>query len=440
MPAISKPTTYWQSALVNDLVGEPLMGNADTDIAIIGGGIVGVVIGLNLSLAGHDALLLEAGEIGSGATGASAGIVSPQLAPGGIEPLRSKVGQEMSRRLLSMLGEAGAYLFELARIHAPDCGAEQSGFIAPAMTRNGMAKLNAIASDCRPFRSDVSILDAEETRILTGLNGYSGALYDRSGGILNPLLYSQGIARGAMAAGARIHTHSAVKSLKRRGDRWLIETGAGRVRAKRVILCANAANGDIHPALKGTVLPLRVCEVATAPVGDELRARILPGRQALTDVELDVFSIRYNGEGGLITAYPAGPKLGDEEITKLVNDRLAVCMTGWQPLPLTHIWRGTAAVNSNLLPRLISVDEDLIAVQACNGRGIALNSILGRELARWIVAPERAEPPLPLSKPVKIPGYLVAKYAPELIMSSAMLLKRARQFSRTHFMRKSGAG
>ncbi|RYD60079.1 MAG: FAD-binding oxidoreductase [Sphingomonadales bacterium] len=419
---------YWRDAAAGPAIGIPLRGNTETEFAIIGGGVAGVVTALNLAQAGHAPLLLEADEIGSAATGFSAGVVAPQLVQNSIDSLRAKWGADAAGRLLTMLGQAGDYVFSLARDHDADASAAQSGFIAPAMSRGGVAKLEAIARDWAPFRSDVSVLDAAETAAMTGLSGYSGALLDRSGGMINPLVYSQGLARAAIAAGARIHTGSAVTGLSRRGNGWLIETATGRVRARRVILCANAANGQIHPALKGTTLPLEVCEVATAPISDALRARILPGGQSLTDVEADVFSIRYHDGGGLVTAYPAGAKVDDETVTRMVNARLAASIPGWEPLPLTHIWRGTAAVNSTLLPRLVTVDEGLIAIQACNGRGLALNSILGRELARWIVAPSASLPPLPLSKPARISGYLVARYAPKLIMTAALAVKRVRQF------------
>lgn len=419
---------YWQELSDQQGIGEPLLGNAETDIAVIGGGVSGVVLALNLAQLGQSVLLLEAAEIGSAATGFSAGIVAPQLVQNSIESLHSKWGTDAAGRLLTMLAQAGDYVFQLAREHAPDCEAEQSGFIAPAVSRSSITKLEAIVRDWAPFRSDVSVVDAAQTEAMTGLKGYSGALYDRSGGMINPLLYARGIARAAIQAGARIHTHSAVKNLARHGDRWLVETTTGRVSANRVILAANAASGDIHPALKGTTLPLEVCEVATAPISDELRERILPGGQALTDLEADVFSIRHHSGGGLVTAYPAGAKIDEETLTRMVNARLAASIYGWQPLRLTHIWRGTAAVNSNLLPRLVSVDKGLLAVQACNGRGLAINSVLGRDLARWIVAPSASEPPLPLSKPAKISGYLIARYAPRLIMSAALVIKQTRQF------------
>lgn len=405
-----------------------LSGTDDAEVAIIGAGVAGLVTALNLARLGHRPILLEAGQVARVATGTSAGIVAPQLVRNTPASVRTKLGADPGDRLLSMLAQAGDYLFELAREVAPDSEPSQSGFIAPAMGRSGLAKLQASAEEWGRYRSDMTILDAAETERMTGVHGYAGAVLDRSGGSINPVVYGQGLAKAAVEAGVRLYTQCAARSLSRHDGQWSIATDDGTIRARRVVLCANAANGDLHPALRGTTLPLVVCEVATAPLDPDLRTSILPGGQSLTDVEADVFSIRHHGGGGLVTAYPAGSEVDDETVTRAINTRLAAAIPAWKPLPLTHIWRGTAAVNSSLLPRLVRVEEDLYAVQACNGRGLALNTVLGRDLARWLDAPGATPPPLPLERPSRISGFLLAKHAPKLIMTAALLGKRVQQF------------
>lgn len=421
---------YWHESVDLDAPepGERFSGTADAEVAVIGGGVAGLVTALNLARLGHVPLLLEAATVASAATGTSAGIVAPQLVRNSPASVRSKLGAEAGDRLLAMLAQSGDYLFELARELPLDCEARQDGFIAPAMGRSGFSRLRAAAEGWRPYRSDMDMLCAAETQEMTGTHGYAGALLDRSGGTVNPLLYGRALAHAAIAAGVQLHTASTALRLSRHNDCWMIETATGSIRARTVILCANAANGDLHPALRGTTLPLEVCEVATAPLDPALRSRILPGGQSLTDVEADVFSIRHHAGGGLVTAYPAGSEVDDATVTRAINARLSAAIPSWKPLPLTHIWRGTAAVNSSLLPRLVRVEDGLIAVQACNGRGLAMNTILGRELARWLHAPGATPPPLPLEKPSRISGFLLARHAPKLIMTAALLGKRLQQF------------
>lgn len=91
---------------------------------------------------------------------------------------------------------------------------------------------------------------------------------------------------------------------------------------------------------------------------------------------------------------------------------------------LEFVWHGVAWINQSLLPRLVQVADNMTAIQACNGRGIALNTILGREVARWLVAPRSYIPALSLEAPRRIRAFGVTRYIPQLLMSAAMLAGR----------------
>jgi hypothetical protein len=66
----------------------------------------------------------------------------------------------------------------------------------------------------------------------------------------------------------------------------------------------------------------------------------------------------------------------------------------------------------------------LMAVQACNGRGIALNTIIGRELGRWMANPNAGLPMVPIEEPRRVAGFMFARYLPELMMGGAAIAKR----------------
>jgi glycine/D-amino acid oxidase-like deaminating enzyme len=96
----------------------------------------------------------------------------------------------------------------------------------------------------------------------------------------------------------------------------------------------------------------------------------------------------------------------------------------YETRPLEFVWHGVAWVNQSLLPRLVRVAEGLTAIQACNGRGIALNTILARELARWLLEPKSYIPAVSLESPRKIRGFGVMRYVPQLLMTAAMIAGR----------------
>jgi glycine/D-amino acid oxidase-like deaminating enzyme len=158
-----------------------------------------------------------------------------------------------------------------------------------------------------------------------------------------------------------------------------------------------------------------------------VRSNILPGRHSLTDQESDVFSIRYADDGRLITAYPAPAATRIEVVEAAVNSRLQSALPGFPDTPLEFVWHGTAMVNSNLLPRIVQLQDGLVAVQACNGRGIALNVMAGRELARWLAAPSSYLMGIPLERPRKIPGFWFARHLPRLITAAGRWRQRSRR-------------
>ncbi len=83
-----------------------------------------------------------------------------------------------------------------------------------------------------------------------------------------------------------------------------------------------------------------------------------------------------------------------------------------------------------MLPRLIQVADDLIAIQACNGRGIALNTILGRDVARWLRTSDNSAPALDFEPPRPFRQIGLMRHLPRLMLSAAMFVSQLRHGSR----------
>jgi glycine/D-amino acid oxidase-like deaminating enzyme len=270
------------------------------------------------------------------------------------------------------------------------------------------------------------LAEAEEVRRITGCEGYAAAIVDSSGGALDPVAYAHGLAATLSPQSVQVFRESAVLSVRREGSQWSLKTSEGVLLAKKVVLCANGGNPGLHPALAKTVLPLPVYQVATKPLPLAMRRSILPEGHAMTDTSTNVFSIRFDSEGRLITAAPASAPLGRSALSDRINQRLGSMIPAYTATELDYAWRGTAWLNGNLLPRIVAVDEGLFAIQACNGRGLALTTIIGREMARLLTSAAGYEPLAPLEKPQPVPGYSVARYVPGLMMLGASLERKAR--------------
>ena len=428
--ASSTLSSLWQK--VNPLLPQavPLKGRLSVDVLIVGAGLAGLSLGVHLTERKSDTVILEAENDSGAATSASAGIVAPQLVRTTPNAVQKRLGGDAGGRLLRMIADSGRYTFELIRHMRIDCSATQSGFLNPVAGRQATERHAQLVEEWRPFRDDLRLIHGADVRVMSGCRGYSSALIDSTGGGLDPLAYSRGLANAIRAGGVPIFSNSRVLSLTRSGDRWMAQTASGEVIARRVVLCANGGNAALHPALARTVLPLLVCEVATQPLPASMRERILPYGHTLTDSSNDIFSIRFDGMGRLITACPGRRKIDYAQVNDLINRRLETLLPDYHSTPLEHIWQGTAWLNSSLLPRVLLVDEGLMAVQACNGRGIALNTIIGMELAKRLADESDKSVRVPFEHPVPVGAFMIAKYLPKLMLGGAGVAGRTlRRFS-----------
>lgn len=417
-------TPLWKALNPPPLASSQLEGRISTDVLIVGAGVSGLSLGWHLNARRTDLVILEAEDDANAATSASAGIIAPQLVRTTPQAVLKSLGAEAGGRTLRMIADSGHYTFGLIERLGIECGARRSGFLNPVTGQHGLISHSQLVEEWRPFRDDLRLIEGAEVQAISGCRGYSAAVVDSSGGSLDPVAYCRGLAQALRVGEVPLHYNSRVLTLTRSGSGWLARTPTGEVSARRVVLCANGGNTALHPAISRTILPLLVCEVATRPLSAAMRQKILPLGHSLTDSSTNIFSIRFDTAGRLITACPGRTRMDYGQIDQLINRRLEAVIPDYRSTPLEYIWQGMAWLNSSLLPRVLSIEDGLLAVQACNGRGIAMNTIIGRELACWMAAPGEGPPLVPMERPKKVAGFIFARYLPELMMGGAAMAKR----------------
>ncbi len=417
-------TPLWKALNPPPPASRQLEGRISTDVLIVGAGVSGLSLGWHLNARRTDLVILEAEDDANAATSASAGIIAPQLVRTTPHAVLKSLGDDAGGGTLRMIADSGHYTFGLIERLGIDCGARQSGFLNPITGQQGLISHTQLIEEWRPFRNDLGLIEGAEVQALSGCRGYSAAIVDSSGGSLDPVAYSRGLAHALRVDKVLLLYNSRVLTLTRSGNGWLAKTPTGEVSARRVVLCANGGNTTLHPAISQTILPLPVCEVATHTLSAAMRQKILPLGHSLTDSSTNIFSIRFDTAGRLITACPGRIRIDYRQIDQLINRRLEAVIPEYRSTPLEYIWQGMAWLNSSLLPRVLLIEDGLLAVQACNGRGIAMNTVIGRELARWMVAPGEGPPLVPMERPKKVAGFLFARYLPELMMGGAAIARR----------------
>lgn len=411
------PKSIWAATAPDRPLTAPLTGTEETDVAVIGAGFTGLSAAIEAARRGHAVTLLEGKAAGWGASGRNNGQVIPILTSAEPDVWVSRYGAA-GERMVQLIGNSGDVLFNLVREFDMQAEAEQAGWFQPAHSP-GRVKLSQKRVDAwRRFGFPAELKDAKQTAEILGSDSWHGGMYNPTGGHINPLALAREMARAAESLGATIHEQSPVTSFVREGAEWVIRTANGTLRARALILATNAYTGELAPKLAPriahSVVPVLSWQMSTAPVSDNLRAKILPGRQAVSDTRGDLRFFRYDARNRLITG---GAVIGEFDVANRVRRKAARNLAESFPelgVPeMTHVWSGFIGMNWDRFPRVHRLGENGWAWVGCNGRGVALGTSLGRELARAVTGVAEQELALPVTEPHPFPMHgIVRRVAP----------------------------
>lgn len=401
-------TSLWEATAVPAPPTPALEGDVEADAAIVGAGYCGLSAALHLAESGMSTVVLDAGEPGAGASGRSGGQVIAGLKQDPAELIRL-FGPDLGSRLVRLVGGAPDLVFSLIERHGIACDAVRSGWIQPAYTDRGLALAERRAAAWSREGADVAVLDRSEIERLTGSQAYRGGWIDRRGGTVQPLSYVRGLASAALRQGASVHGNSRVLSLARERDRWRLRTARGTVSARHVVLATNAYSDDLWPGLRQSIVPVYSFQVATRPLGDNVGRTILPDGQSASDTRRVLFYFRRDAHGRLVMGGrgPFREQPGPSEAGRLYRAVAEIFPQLGQPDYEFH-WAGRIAMTTDSLPHLHEPAPGLHAALGCNGRGVAMGTVLGRVLARRVSGTPAQDLDFPVTGIRKVPFHAFA--------------------------------
>ncbi len=382
----------------------PLEESASADVCIVGGGYAGLSTALHLAERGIRALVLEAYEPGWGASGRNGGQVIPGLKYDPDEII-DMFGAERGQRLIEFAGGTADVVFDLIEKHRMDVPRNRSGWIQGAHTAAAVDLVKSRAAQWSRLGASVQVLDKPDVDHLLGTRKYLGGWLDRRGGAIQPLSYARGLAKAALAAGARIHGDTPATRLVRTGARWSVETSRGTtVTADRVVICTNGYTSELSPQLRQTAIAINSYQVATEPLGDNLRSAVLPEGQVLSDTRKLLLYFRLDHTGRLVMGGrgPFREPKGESDWAHLVRV-IGKVFPALADVPIAFRWCGRIAVTRDHLPHLHEPAPGLLIDMGCQGRGIGLQTAMGKAMAEYIATSNAAALPFPFTPIEPIP-------------------------------------
>ena len=360
----------------------PLARDIEVDTVIVGAGFTGLSSALALAEQGRRVALLEAREPGWGAAGRNGGQVNAGLKHEPDAVVRH-LGPEYGPRLVRLAGGAPDFLFGLIERLGIDCEADRCGTLRVARRLALKDALRDSVDQWQRLGVAMELWSKPRLAAAIGNERYSAGSFDPRGGSVNPLSLARGLAMAAQRAGCGIFCQTPATRLERQTDRWAVTTPGGRVRAESVILATDGYSDDLWPGLKTSIVPIFGAIVATEPLAPSLARAIVPGGQSVY-------------ESGTVTAYFRRDRhdqllIGGRGPQRLATDRrdfahlIAYARTLWPELGLTewtHGWNGQFALTPDFYPRLHAPAPGVYIGLGYSGRGVALGTAMGVELAK----------------------------------------------------------
>lgn len=386
----------WMAPTLSPPEADPLAGGETCDLAIVGGGFLGLSTALHAARRGLSVRVIEARALGEGASGLNGGQVIPGLK---FDPdwLVGHFGEKTGDALVSFVASTADAVFDLIGTEGLAVPHRRDGWIFAAHTETALEAAAKRHRQWSAHGADAELLEAAAIARLTGAVGYRGGWLDRRAGVIQPLALTFELARIARAAGARIATETRVVRLARHGGRWHVETASGAtVSAAKVLVATNAYSDALIPGLAQSQVWLNSFQIATPPLPDDLGAGVLPGGQAVSDSRRILIYYRRSPDGRLIVggrggmATPTQPS--DWAHLERAMARLFPVLAGY---PIERRWFGRVAMTPDHLPHIHAPAEGLVAVAGCQGRGVGLMTALGARMAAYFAEGDRAALPFP---------------------------------------------
>lgn len=368
-----------------------LSGKRAANVCIVGGGLAGLSTALGLVERGvRDVVVLEAQQVGFGASGRNGGFVFGGYSLDCADLLRI-LGQARARELYALTTDAVDLMRRRIKRYRIACDATDAGVILA----NWFNQPERLETQRRLMKDGFGVdWEPVPASTLAGqlkTRRYYGGLFERNAFHFHPLKYVLGIADAATAAGAQIYEHSPVTRLQQQGGGFIVETAEGSIEARQVVMAGGGYVRNVYPKVERAVLPIATYVMATEPLGPRLKDAL--------DTAAAVYDTRFAFDyyrplpdtrilwGGRISVRNREP----QAIARLLRRDLLKVYPQLRDVRVEHAWGGLMSYARHKMPQIGQSADGVWYAVGFGGHGMAPTTVSG-ELLAAAIAGERPVP------------------------------------------------
>lgn len=380
------PEPYWWEAY-RPVAGELAEVPKEGRVAIVGGGYAGLAAALEFSKHGVDAVVLERGTLGVGASTRNGGSVSGGVNVGkSFSGRAAEVEPERADRLLADAADAFALIERLIEEEAIECFWQKRGRFVGAWTPAHFAyQEKRLASLNDAAQSGARMVRREQQRAEIASDYYHGGMVVERSASLHPALYYKGLLDACRRRDVRICAEASVERIAANGAGWRVATSRGTMIAGDVVIATNGYTGTLTPALRRRIVPIASHIIATEKLAPELALSLIPKRRSISDTKRVLCYYRLSPDGtrmvfgGRARFTQVDARLGARVLHGYMIERFPQL----RGARVTHSWTGNTAFTLDALPHM-GEEGGLHYCLGCNGSGVAMMTYLGTQTARKI--------------------------------------------------------
>ena len=343
----------------------------ETEVAVIGGGLVGISLGYGLALQNIDSVVLDEGDDAIRASRGNFGLVWVQ---GKGLTLPAYTGWA-----LRAFEQWGQFARQLEKETELNVALEQNGGLYFCRTKEALAERAANLATVKaqydgPY--DYDILDNSTVRKLLPEIGPSvaGASYSKYDGQCNPIRLLQALHRAYANRGGGYHPGNSVIGIERKAGKFILTTAKGKVVAERIALASGLGNATL-----GTMLGV---DIPVKPV----RGQMLVTERVPKLFDYAMEQVRQTDDGTLMLGGSWEDVGFDLTTTFDVTKRIADDATHFFPLlndvRIIRSWSALRIITPDAAPIYEEVAPGAFLV-TCHS-GVSLAAIHAYETAKWI--------------------------------------------------------
>jgi glycine/D-amino acid oxidase-like deaminating enzyme len=277
-----------------------LIKHISADLLVIGAGYTGLWTALlaKEENPAREVVLLEAGEVATGASGRNGGFVDASITHGFLNGL-SRWPREIAT--LQTMGEANLDAIErtIERLGI-ECDYHRVGEIDIATEPHLLAEFKHMIELAKPYNVRLQLFDREQLSDIIKSPIFLGGVKRFESALVNPAQLTWGLRKACLDLGVQLYEKAPVTKLDEEDTNVIAHTPHGRVRAARVALATNA----YPPLLKRIsyyIVPVYDYVLMTEPLTSSQRESIgWHGREGLSDGNRQFHYFRTTVDGRIL--------------------------------------------------------------------------------------------------------------------------------------------